>query len=249
MKHKDADPTELYCEMSNRTIARRRLMEDISLGLYVFIMLWGIPYVDSSSGYLLSGFWALAIHLMCVLAVCCVLILGMHLARRFGPYRLWGWRETVAVIFLFLYCLVGYLARPRDDLLKESAWAVCIIVQAIYLACAQYLEAWLRGEQGLHGHIEERKLSNQICWHLFTACWTALAAAIVVAGIVIGFGTSEQPQEQLREQQTILPVIGYLLFTVVGVFLWVMRPCFSKSVRIISGLSDKTKSKEASKDN
>lgn len=249
MKHKNVDTTELFCEMYNRTIARRRLMEDISLGLYVFIMLVVIPYADSSSSYLLSSFWTFAIHLMGVLAVCCVLILGIHLARRFGPYWLWGWRETVAVMFLFLYCLVGYLARPRDNLMKESAWAVCIVVQAIYLACAQYLEAWFRGEQGLHGYIEKRKLANQTCWYLFAACWTALATAIVVAGIVIGFSTSEHPQEQLREQHTMLPVIGYLLFTVGGVFLWVMRPCFSKSVRIISRLPDETKSKESSVDN
>jgi lysylphosphatidylglycerol synthetase-like protein (DUF2156 family) len=220
---------------------KRRLFEDISLGAYVFIVLGVIPYLDSSSNYLSMNFWMLSLHFICVFTVIVLLILGVRLSERFGHYWLWGWRETIAVIFLCFYVCAGWIGRPRGVFLKESTWLVCIFIQGLVLACAQYLEAWFHGKQGHQGSIESRRLANSACWHIFAACWTALAAAIVVAGIVISFGGSLKLTDKFEGQNDIINVILYLILTVVGVFLWLVRPCFQKSARIISELVSEMK--------
>jgi len=214
----------------------RRVVEDISLGSYILLTLAVVPYMDSSFGDVCGNFWRGTGQIIGVICVVALLIVGMRLAGRFGPYWLWGWRETFAVTFLFFYYGTGWLVRPQEGPLKESAWIVCILIQGIALACALYLEAWFHGKQGHKGCIESRTLANQTCWRLFAASWTALAAAIVVAGIVISFGGVGKMDDELKGQEDLVCVIKYLIIMVITVFLWIMRPCFQKSWRIISEL-------------
>ena len=216
---------------------RWRIFEDVALILYVLLALLIIPCTDSSSGYLSGNCWRVIGQVIAVACVAVVLVLGMRWADRFGPYWLWGWRETFAVTFLCMYAVVGWLVRPQDSVLKESGWIICILIQSIILACAQYLEAWYHGGQGLEGCIEKRTLVNQACWHIFTACWTALATAIVIAGIAISLGGAGKIEDKIEGREDFVYVIIYLIVTVVSVFLWMLRPCFQKSYRIISELS------------
>ena len=187
---------------------------------------------------MLGNPWWFAGHLVGVACLVVVLILGLRWGTRFGPYGVGGWRETCAVSFLCLYGAMGWIVRPQEGVLKESTWIVCIIIQGIILACALYLEGWFRGNQGLTGCMEARKLAHQTCWHLFAACWTALAAAIIVAGVVISFGGAGKVGERVQGEEDLVCVIKYLVVTVIAVFLWMMRPCLQKSVTIISGLQD-----------
>lgn len=227
---------------------QRRLIEDVFLAGYVCVGLGVIPYADVWSTHLLQGFWICAVHLVGVLSAAFLLILGIRLADRFGPYWLWGWRETVAVAFLCLYCAVGYLARPHGNLLKESAWAVCIVVQGLVLACVQFLEAWFHDRSAHQGPLEQRRLAYQTCWHLFAASWTGVAAVLIVAGVVIGYAGAADVQGQPGRRQDILSVVGYLAFTVVGVFLWFMRPAFQKSAGITRALADLASPQDGSTD-
>ena len=63
-----------------------------------------------------------------------------------------------------------------------------------------------------------------------------MAAAIIVAGIVINLGGSWKMEGELKGQNDIIHIVMYLILTVWADFLWIMRPCFQKSSRIISEL-------------
>jgi hypothetical protein len=218
---------------------RSRLSEDISLVAYVGFTLMLLPYIDSRSRPLLATWTGIVMHVFCVAMVCAILILGMRLAIRFCEYGMWGWRETVAVGFLGIYSITGYLVRPCEPLLREAGWIICVLIQGIILMCAQYLECWFHDAHGEKRSKETQKLIYQACWHIFAACWTASAAAIVVAGVVIGFAGSTEIKDAGKEPQgKIVVVIVYLLLTVLPVFLWMMRPCFQKSLRITRELEE-----------
>ena len=216
----------------------RRASEYVSLTIYVCTILGVLPYAAASSRhYLLGNPWAAAGHLGGLLATCFVLLFGMHRACRFGPYWLWNSRLTFAVAFFCLYLATGWFAQPRNSLLRTSAWFVCIVTQSILLACAQFLEAWFRGQTGLRGPIQSRELANQVCWNLFTASWTGVGAVLLLAGITIGFAGARRTQSSPATQRDEFAlVVLYLAFTLFAVFMWIMRPCFEKSVRIISQL-------------
>jgi magnesium-transporting ATPase (P-type) len=151
---------------------------------------------------------------------------------------MWGWRETLFVGLLGTYSITGYIIRPHEPILREVGWVVCVLVQGIVLACAQYLEGWFHDTQKHKTNEESLKLAHQVCWHIFAACWTAFASVIVLAGIVIGFSGSVEARVNGELKSNILVIILYLLLTIIPVFIWMMRPCFQKSLRIILELDE-----------
>jgi len=218
---------------------RNRLSEDVSLVTYVGFTLMVLPYIDSLSRPLLSTWFGIGMHLFCVVMVCTILILGMRLADKFCENEMWGWRETLAMGFLIAYSITGYLVRPREPILREAGWITCVLIQGLILACAQYLEWWLHGAPEKKRSKDAQKLTHQACWHIFNASWTALAAAIVVAGIVIGLTGSKETRSSEEPEGGISVINLYLLLTVIPVFLWIMRPCFQKSLKVILELEEK----------
>ena len=122
-----------------REIGERRLFEDIAITCFILIVFLIIPYTDSYFSCISGNYWKIIGHFLGIVCLITITITGMRLANKFRNYWLWGWRENFAVIFLCLYSGMGLLVMPKEPILKQSVWLVCILIQSSVLASALYL--------------------------------------------------------------------------------------------------------------
>jgi len=217
-------------------VHRRRLIEDIALTMYVCLTLGASTYTPTARANV-----TIALHTTAVLLTTFVLLLGIHLAPKFGKYGVWGWRATFAVSFICLYWVVAWVARPSGSLMIMLAWMMSSIINGVLLGCAQYLEHWFHDYEEYTGDIGALKLAYEGCWQLFTAIIRMTAAAVVAVGIVLGFLAKAQSELLDAEHETDLVVAMFfcLVLPCFGIILWLLRPCFSKCANIMAEVLNK----------